>query len=260
MVKEEFARSHTESPDTTSTEDSNQSPLASPYDPMLWTANMNDLEMDAALSLRHPSQTFPARAEPTPSKEPHIIPDSSSSAKSESDSSSISVLFQKGSQVEKQVDPESQRVNPPTRQEKKDKPAIKDSAQFDAANKLIPETEKTLTDLTADKRADEVIVDSCEATSSTQKPASKLAESVVHSDDNSGREEHSDTVRSPTILSETAASEGFRTDEGFSEVSEEASVKEEALPKKIEMQETLAPQKAQKEKEGEVEQPVIWNG
>ena len=258
VVKEEFARSHTESPDTTSTEDSNQSPLASPFDPMLWTA-VNDLEMDAAPSLRHPSQTLTTRVKPAPSKQSHIIPDSSSTAKSESDSSSVSALFQKGSPVEKQVDPEfvskvseAQSVDSPARQERKDKSAGKDSAELDKVSGLIPETGPTSTDLTVDKRADEMTEDSREATNPAQKRAPRLENVVVHSDDSGGKDEQLDTVRSPTVLSETTASEGFKTDEGFSEVSEEASVKEEALPKKIEMQETVAPQKAKSEQEGEI--------
>lgn len=261
-MKEEFARSRqTESPDTTSTEDSNQSPLASPFDPMLWAGSLNDLEIDAAPSLRHPSQSFVTRVEPTPPKQSHTTPDSSSSARPPSHSGSVSALFQRGGVAEGQVDlelvPKSSRArrvaSPTTGQDRKDKSTVEDCFEFDTVDGLIPDTGQTSTDLTAGESADEAIADSCGTASPAQSQATKLEDAAVHSDDNSAREEQSDTVHSPTILSETTASEGFRTDEGFSEVSEEAaSVKEEALPKKIEMQETVAPPKAKSKKEGEI--------
>ncbi|XP_070186600.1 nuclear factor NF-kappa-B p100 subunit-like [Littorina saxatilis] len=250
VVKEEFARSHAESPDTstTSTEDSNPSPITNPFDPMLWAGSFpscfNDLEMDAAHSLSHPSQSLVSKVQATPTKRPPVIPENSSKSGSESARSSLSKTS-KTKPVKKNST--SQKMGNTFHQESRD------SAELNKADTSSSEPKhKTPEKLTGEKSADEVIVDSCEAAGGdTPKRPLKNLEIQAHSETDSGREDHSDTVHSPTptVLSEATTSEGFRTDEGFSEVSS-ASGKEDALPKKIEMQQNVAPPKASSKKEG----------
>ena len=254
VVKEEFSRSHNESPDTTSAEDS--SPLASPFDPMLWSGSLNDLEIDAAPSLRPPGRSLVTKVQPAAAKSPLTIPDSSS-VKAVPDGG---LKDCEGGEKEGSVDLTGVSVqgsSSPLQQEK----LAQDGKQAKLpADSMTTQTEPTQIILTVDKQADEVTADSCEVSGSTQTMVPKLEKIRIPSDTDSGREDHSDIVLSPTRLSEAGVSEGFRTDEGFSEVSEEASVKEEALPKKVIMQETVIPseEKSTRKKEGKAGMLVLF--
>ncbi|KAK7498584.1 hypothetical protein BaRGS_00010244 [Batillaria attramentaria] len=249
VVKEEFARSHAESPDYTSTSDeSSQSPMASPYDPMLWdnnifSADFADLETDAAHSLQ-PPHVVRTGSNLRTRKQNHFSVDPSSLKPA---TSQASKLVKKGDRKKS-----TKMSSGSDKKEASDE--LTSSSSLDVVDGLIPsppldepdstqETEKVQTNIEQEAG---LASPGTSAASAKAKVTLKIVAAQSDEDPGIGRDGGSDVVSSPT----TTVSEGMKTDEGFSEVSEEVSVKEEVTLKNTEAQEKVAPIKAEVKGEG----------
>lgn len=230
VVKEEFAR-HTDSPDQTSTDDSNQSAFPSPYyDPMMWSGPLaGDLEMDAAPHSLRPS---------VHSTVTHL----SKGLVSSLDLSSVSSKYASCNKPQQGNSPPSSSVS--SRGSFQPDSSIGTQAgRKEKANNVAVTPNISGTSLTVDdvvlERADSVL--SSTNVSMTQEgevneiPLSPTSTMSV-TDISSKKERNSsiDTASLTTKTSEPPISEGVRTDEGFSEVSEETSMRDEGMPRKAE--------------------------
>ncbi|KAL8616973.1 hypothetical protein ACOMHN_041891 [Nucella lapillus] len=271
VVKEEFDRCNLESSESRSSAADSASPMASPYDPMLWNGDINDLETDAAPSLRHPSQIPLVTSAATPTKQSHI----SSNFPPETPPTDPAAPVAKQSQILSDFSPETTPTDNRTATQEKSrmekdvldtnnptqgkvpldrsfKPASSRNTTLVTSSKDASNVAASIkTSLAAADRQKDTVVD--KGRSSMQTLVSSLEDSTLV--ERCARSVASDVIPSPTKSSEVSVwSEGHRTDEGFSEVSEEVSVREETSVKKAESETPPATRQKRKSGKGETKE------